>query len=207
MKTLLWALLLITSLSHASETATYRVKAVKDGGSSWGTAVGVDLTPFKLTEKRYLITAYHVVEKHVKTSSDQEILVDTDVGWIRCEIIESDPDIDLVLLKAAIDLPRVVELDESDEIPSPTDELVVEGSPRGIAPRAKPGKMTKTHQGLKYLVETSGFDHGCSGGPVYRNNKLVGITPDGVGTGDNSGNMVDNQCWMLPVKRIRSFLK
>ncbi len=205
-------LILVTMLTYLFSYAedfsphSYMVKTIIIGpsfeiNSQFGTATHVSLNDYGYKENRYLLTAAHVVGDPSKSN----VLICVNDKPVHCEVIKIDPDFDICILKADVDL-----LDEALEVSKKTPEVGEElegyGFPKmegtelhgyyvdvGLLPKAR----------LLNTAIIPKSDSGASGTGLFYQRKLVGIIV---------ANMMDTEhtktgvvCY-LPVRRIVQFL-
>lgn len=221
-------------------TGTYRVKcayqhpiqkmamlgmSLNETKESTGSAVGVDLTEYGLTEPRFLLTAAHVVCTHPVTREEAagfiekivdvvEIQIRTDKvkKWVHCKILIVDKDRDLCLLEALEDLPKIFKLADDEDVGA---AVVVAGCPIGTTPSASLGYLTSKDPEITGLTkcqlwQASGpFYYGNSGGPVFdaEAEKIVGILIAGLGKEGGDGTfMIPLLAICVPCVEIRAML-
>lgn len=183
------------------------VTATRD---SSGTAWGVDLSEYGIKEKKYLMTAAHVVLVEQRPVDKVEIQVRTEKvkKWLTCKIVAVDKDRDLALLEAPEEIPVVFKLGAEPEIGTP---VVHSGCPVGTVPSAALGFLTsKDPEGplalrCKIWQASVPFFSGSSGGPVFdaETGNVIAILVAGI---SSNGSMVPNLAFIIPVFEVRHFL-
>lgn len=129
----------------------------------WGTGFVVD--------NEYLLTAWHVVQ------SQKQILVGPLISgrWVLAEVVQSDPKLDLALLKARINLPPLW-LSPSNQIPHGLEVSVIgfpqprmQGLSKKISQGIVNGYRTDQEQALDtgFIQFSAEVAQGNSGGPVF----------------------------------------
>jgi hypothetical protein len=98
-----------------------------------------------------IVTAAHVVEQGVVT-------IETAEGWVKCEVLRRDDDLDIAILRPA----RKIKAEKAKD----GCHASVRGTPIECLKVTLRGTLT---------AEIEGFDHGGSGSPIYHKGKFVGI--------------------------------
>jgi hypothetical protein len=155
MRKLIVVLLLALHLCfYAGEAARIRCERETEDSviTSHGTA-----SCFSYNGKNYVITAYHVVENGT-------IFIEKPEGWLLRKIVTFDKERDIAILNCTCGSHKTELADHKDGV------CEIYGSPKG----KKVSKITGKIVGGIINCE-NGFDEGCSGGPIYQNDKLIGI--------------------------------
>ena len=129
----------------------------------WGTGFVVD--------NEYLLTAWHVVQ------SQKQILVGPLLSgrWVLAEVVQSDPKLDLALLKARVNLPPLW-LSPGNQIPHGLEVSVIgfpqpkmQGLSKKISQGIVNGYRTDQEQALDtgFIQFSAEVAQGNSGGPVF----------------------------------------
>lgn len=184
--------LLLSFLCSLASADTFRLRM--NGGESYGTA-------FNIT-KRKLLTAAHCIENYARL----EIEISPD-KWVDCTPAGHHHDLDVALLKADTDLPNPYELDEDGLV---KDKVECRGCPLGVPVKSLPAKIVQQWwMGSRMFLMEGEFDHGCSGGPVLKGRKVVGLMvalpakfgPDGIVQEDKTKGLA------IPTSAIRTWLR
>ncbi|MCZ7646966.1 MAG: serine protease [Planctomycetota bacterium] len=129
--------------------------------------------------------------------------------WAKCEVIALDREHDLCLLRCAADVPVLSKLDPQADEPAPGAELMVVGCPRGVSPKASSGtlKQKETPECSRFWRAEADFDHGNSGGPVYRKDdgRFLGVAVAGVP--DTQGRFDPHVALFVPQRTVFEFVK
>lgn len=188
-------LLLCASLSAADSC---RLKAERVNGSTIITIHGT-ATP---VGKCLAVTAAHNLFDDDKREEIRTCLLEIDGEWRKAELVKADRDLDLALIrcKAIESAPEFA--DQPDE---PGAEVSLHGSKQGAQMTQHTGKIVKPHyKGTCRTLAKVAFDHGDSGGGVFRAGKLAGI----VVCSDRKGADLDKEHGQyVPVTVVREFLK
>lgn len=146
----LLATLLMSAFVSASE-GCHKVRITYDELGllhGWGSAAAID--------KHELLTCAHVVE------SGRVVEIEVDGEWHKCKVVKVDPENDLALLKADIELPKRLKL-------AKPDKLTAQGHPMGKS-------LAKVDGTIREFFSTLDVAPGMSGGPVTNDKgELCGI--------------------------------
>jgi S1-C subfamily serine protease len=191
----------------ASKTSYGIVHSTKE---SAGSAFGVSLAKWGIHEKKYLITAAHVVLQDEKPAEIIEIQIRTDSvkKWVSCKPLIIDKDRDVALLEAFEEIPVAFEMGDEIEIGS---SVILSGCPVGITPSANIGflvskdpEIRASAKGRIWQVDAPFFS-GYSGGPVFstETGKVVAIGVAGIGTQSGA---IQNVAFCVPHDEIKKVL-
>jgi LysM repeat protein len=173
-----------------------------------GTAFAVDLAAYGYAGKRYLLSAAHNILDERKQPYGN-LKVEMDDGrrtyWSRARALAWDEDLDLCLVEASDDAPRLLTLADRD--PGIGSPVIMAGSPRGVPVKLFEGTLTRRFE--RGTIRSSAripFDHGDSGGPMVdpRTGKVVGVAVAGI---PKDGDMDHDLGLFVPVAGISGFLE
>jgi hypothetical protein len=106
-----------------------------------------------------VVTCKHVVEDR------GVVMVEDSEGWVICKVLKEDADFDLAYMEPARKL-KPVKRD--------LNGTHIFGSALGEPIKAHDAELIGSAS-----AASKGFDHGCSGAPIVKDGKLVGITTAG----------------------------
>jgi hypothetical protein len=192
--------------------ATVRIRYERRQGTSLimghGTAFAANLARYGYPGARYLLTAAHNVlddDGQPHTTLKIEIQDGAARQWLACKVAACDAELDLCVVEAAQDLPRVLLLAETD--PPAGSAIVMAGSPRGVPVALFDGTLTrKFERGSVRSRARIPFDHGDSGGPIAcpESGKVIGVAVAGV---PKDGDLDRSVGLYVPVVAVQSFLE
>ncbi|HYG76220.1 MAG TPA: serine protease [Planctomycetota bacterium] len=217
-------LLLSTTLVAADQDAstglarsTFRLRLQTIDGeyvnSGWGTAFGVDLSSYGISDAKYLLTAAHLVlKKSGKGLADGKLELELPSGgskaWASCRVVAIDKKNDLCLLSCSSTLPSLAQLSKS-ESQKVGEAVAIVGCPAGVPPKVSMGKLTDKNPKVEgRLWEAAAqFYHGNSGGPVFdpASDVVIGVAVAGVSNG--RGDMARNVALFYPINEVKKFLE
>lgn len=184
-------------------------------GSGWG----VNLSEYGMPERRYLVTAAHVILRDLRAgvpprpvdSVEIQIRTDKFKKWVKCKILVARPDIDTAILEAEEDLPVTFNLASDGTVGS---SIIISGCPGGTAPSSQIGTLTSKDPGLDMGLKCptwqafATFYHGNSGGPIIdaESQKVIGMLVAGWRTRIDSDTMIPGVALCIPCYVIRGLL-
>lgn len=201
---------------------TYRVHCksvvstygVIQGTQEWsGSSFGIDMSEYGMPERRYVVTAAHVVlGEHPKPPDSIEIQIRTDLSkqWVKCKILALDKDRDLAILEVGAELPIVFKLADDCDV---GNSIIVSGCPMDTTPSAVLGFLTSkdpeiVHAAVRCPIwqASAPFFLGNSGGPVFdaETHNVVAVLVAGLRTVNDT--MVPNLALCIPCTEVRKFL-
>lgn len=196
----------------APMASTFRIKSEIARGNSiisgHGTAFGINLSEYGYSRPRYALTACHVIREHdgsLAPNLKLELKQNGTVRWIPCQVIASDPKMDVALVECETDLPLCAEFAKHDALER--TPLVMIGSPAGVPLRAVKGHVIE-HNKVEPSVAYVGYiQEGCSGGPVFdaASQTVVGLVIAGIGKGP-SAKMDPHTCLYVSLSNMHRFL-
>jgi hypothetical protein len=148
MRSLLLSLIILISPFIFAGDVT-RIRAEREEGGAILTQHG---TAFFL--EGYVVTASHVVDKG-------DLFVERKEGWIRCEIVYKNENSDLAVLKTSVPTTPLKKFKE------------LTGCFASI--QSTPIRVYDVKMKTDKLALILGFNHGGSGGPIYKDGKFVGM--------------------------------
>ena len=207
-------------------TGTYRVRTEASARSfgfvlntqeGSGSACGIDLSEWGLTEHKFLLTAGHVVLQHnddgITTNMPVDVIkievrVNSLKKWINCKILIVDKDRDIAILEAEDEVPVVFSLGRDAEVGA---AIFVAGCPAGTTPSAVLGFLTSkdpevpTSAKCRVWQASAPFFFGNSGGPIIdaETEKVIGVLVAGIGT---RFGFVTNLIILIPCLEVRKML-
>jgi hypothetical protein len=173
-----------------------------------GTAFAADLARYGYAGPRYLLTAAHnVLDDDGKPHGTLKIEVQdgSERRWLACTVAACDAELDLCVVEAAQDLPRVLLLADMD-VPAGS-AIMMAGSPRGVPVALFDGTLTrKFERGSARSRAQIRFDHGDSGGPIAcpKSGAVIGVAVAGVPKG---GDLDRGIGLYVPIVAVQSFLE
>ncbi|HEY3320527.1 MAG TPA: serine protease [Planctomycetota bacterium] len=174
-----------------------------------GSAFGIDLSPYGLGARHFLLSAAHLVlDKKGPGLAQGDLKIElSSKQWTRCRVTAYDKKLDLCLLQCDSDLDYLCSLERREL--SIGDPLLVVGSPAGVPICASRGQLVSKDPPVsgKLWEARAKFWHGNSGGPVFDAAKgtIVGVAVAGVQ--DQTGDMARDVALFTPTKEVRNFVQ
>lgn len=134
-----------------------------------------------IDEEGYVLTNHHVVSPAIDDDGQEVTAVFTDGTRGEAEVVGSDPDTDLAVIKANVDNPTVIEIGDSAEL-TPGDGVIAVGSPFGL-------ENTVT-QGIVSAVNRPITAPGQNGNPAVTYDAIQ--TDAAINPGNSGGALVDS---------------
>ncbi len=132
-----------------------------------------------------------------------------DGTWAKCEVLAVDRKKDLCLLRCESDVPVLSRLECKHTEPDAGLALMVIGCPSGVLPKASPGTL-KRKDAAEYdslWMAEADFDHGNSGGPVYRKDDGAFLGLAVAGIPDAFGRFDHRFALFVPSRTVLEFVK
>ncbi len=166
------ALCALQTLSAQSNNWVNTIKATSPGVVTILTDKALG-SGFVINEKGVIATNNHVIAG----AHDIEVKMLNGEVYKGADILFSDPDRDIALIKiTAVDLPTLM-LGNSDKVSLGEDVLLI-GAPIGLEETVSTGIVSglRLHSGTKVLQTTAPASHGSSGGPLLnRSGAVIGL--------------------------------
>jgi len=207
----------MTRSTHEIAKSTFRLRLQTIEGdyvnSGWGTAFGVDLNSYGVSDSRYLLTAAHLVLSKTGIGLadgklELELTSGNSKGWTACRVVAIDKLNDLCLLQCTKTLPCLAKLSKS-ESQKVGESVMIVGCPSGVPPKVSLGKLTDKHPNVdgRLWEAAAQFYHGNSGGPVFdpRSRSVIGVAVAGVS--DGLGDMSREVALFYPIGEVRRFIE
>lgn len=154
-------------------------------------------TAFAISPRKLLTAAHNVLDD--KGTRIQHVTIEYGDEWLPVCVTRVSAEADIAVLSIDRDIPC---LDLGDD-PREDTQVDLIGSPRGAKLAKQSGQVKCAYaSGLRFLLSTKGFDHGCSGGPVLQAGKVAGMQVAGVPL---HGDLDHDQCYFVPVSALRYF--
>jgi hypothetical protein len=169
-----------------------------------GTAVAVDLSSIGINETNLLLTAAHCIDaKYTYAINSSQKDIRGHKGNIK--LVYCDPILDIALLSTTEPLPVRVPISNINGLNQKNEALQFAGFPMGSYTERR--GLTQGSNGMLYKASVLGFDHGWSGGGVFKDGKLVGITTsiDAAFHGTEVLEIKDVAC-LVPIDRLKQCL-
>jgi len=158
---------------RAEEDVRFAAESVDPAVVSISTANGSSGSGFIINPDGYVLTNQHVVAKSSRVKV--HLVSDKEVGGT---VVETDPKLDLALIKLEISNLPTVRLGDSSKLKQ-GDTVIAIGSPLGLEHTVTKGIISATkrvHEGKTYLQTDAALNPGNSGGPLVNSSgEVVGI--------------------------------
>jgi uncharacterized protein (TIGR02145 family) len=146
-------------------------------------------------EKNLVATNYHVIED---ANSAVIYLNNTNTSYEVEGYVASDEQNDLAILKVKYN--AGVPLKLSQTMVKQGDDVLVIGSPKGLAATITKGIVSNLNAELKLIQIDAAISHGSSGGPVFNiTGEVIGVAVGGIENGQNLN-------FAIPAKTLENLL-
>ena len=188
LKIILISLLLSTGLAHAQMTAS---QIVKKYSPSVVTVVALDENdqPVSLGSGFFVNAEGDVASNHHVVEGGSKAIIKTMDGRTGqvLEIINDDPELDLLIAKTSLRNTNPLPLGDSDTV-TVGEEVIAIGNPAGLEGTVSNGIVSGVRkvEGFKFIQITAPISPGSSGGPVFNSTgNVIGIATAYLDIGQN----------------------
>jgi S1-C subfamily serine protease len=209
----------VTLIPREMIQSTVRVRSYEDKECTqikgMGSGVAVDLAPYGLPGRHYILTAAHVIWDDETNKLEQNLQIEVRSldfkasAWVDVKVLACNNDEDLALLEIEADLPILAKIAQQDNL-QPGDVLVAVGGPVGLWPVPTVGYFGGRNDSFPDRTEnlwqsSNPIFGGNSGGPIFdlSRNEVVGIITRGART---SRGWAPNVSLFVPMTSIKMFV-
>lgn len=201
-----------TTLTAAEKPPTFAMKVLSQYWDDKDKTITTNHGTAFVIDARHAVTNAHIVYVDKLKATAKDVLVETDTKWVKCRVVRFDRKADLALLEAMDDLPAPVELgdDPDGEISaigwSPAVDKWINDTPLILMDGKVTDRPAVGEVNARFQARLDGFGHGCSGGPVIKAGKLVGVMVAGIAANSDGHTMVKGVMEFIPVSTLKDFL-